>query len=1753
MNPKDVIFPWHLTAALALAAVVFGIDLFVPLGFAGGVPYLFPLLVSLRSPYTHHTLIIAVAGTALTAIGFLLSPSGGVLWIVVLNRLLALLVIWVTAILSLSRKRAETGLRELNIELEQRIVSRTNRFVALAERSQKTIEFPNLDDALESITDTATNLVRADYARISLLDEASQEFELRASSGAHGPEVSHRFKPGEGLSGKIVQLDGPAALEITPESGHAAFSGWNRETGIHSYAGCPIRRGGRVAGVIACFSKERDFFDKEDLELLATLASQAAITIENTILHQEAKARAERLEIVDNITKAIGSELDPDEIFRIISREIRNVVACDRCVVGIFDPETKTVFQFIEDTEHPIGFVIPEEDFRVEIPLQQLYRTNQPVDIPDLMDTRWREIRLAKAGYRSLLFIPVIQGELCVAYVHLSSRAAAAFNSTHIELLTSVAAHLGPAIRNAELYQEAEKRTSRLSVLNGLSRKIAQNLGLNEILENIARASVELTKGGKSRIFLLDEPTGKFNLSASYGPVPDEGLKSFGLGEGLIGTVAKSGTPTIIPDVQEDPRWINVEWAQKYNLHSYIAVPIKREDKCILIINCFSMEKNFFKEDDLEILNEFAGQAAIAIENARLHGEAKARAKRLEIVGNIANAISSELEPNELFKTIVSEIRRVVPCGRCMIVEADPKTGSLQYLHVESDTEHPLLRFGTQSKTWMSALYEKKQVVRIPDFLEVDSPNSRLLADSGIRSGILIPIIQHNRYIAHLCLLRDEPDAFTDEDEGLLVSIADQIGAAIRNASLYSQAKNRERSLSALVGLNQKITQHLNLGEVLDNVGQATLGLINADRVQIFLFDESSSMLVSHSSVGSTDDSDKTKNSFKPGEGLVGIVFQSGQPMICSDILQDSRLVNAEWFKMRGLNSYIGQPLCQAGNVIGVINAFSGPVDSFDDQDLEILEALASQASIAIENARLHGETIGRLNELNRLQEAAKSLTSGMELTDILLRVASYGEELLGASRSCIIERKDTGDLEVIFSRGLSNSYLLFLKENASELPANRAVAEKVPLVITDPTNDPRVETPPEIIAAEGYKSGLIIPLIYEGEAVGSLAFYWDAPQEFSDPMVALSRTFADHAAVAIHNARLYSDLEKRERRLGLANEIARAVGSQIKPDDLFRSVVREIRRAVPCARCVIAEEDLENQIYRYLYVESDVEVPPLELGVQARPWLDDLHNHKRPIHVADYAEIDSPNTRILADAGLHGAIYVPVIRDDRCIAHFVLVREEPDAFSGEEEELLTSISSQIGSAIQNARLYEEARKSFEFFKSVVDDNADAIIIRDLDFRIVHWNAGAEKIYGYTEKEVLGKSTKILFPESDWSRLEDREKANRGEPFHTEIHRARKDGSTVLVSATVSPVKNEDGTVIAISIIHKDLTEQKRAEETLRRSESRLAEAQQVAHIGSWEWDLLTGESIWSDELYRIHGVSKGEFIPSRKTFFERIYPADRAGVEKALEAALKDGPFDAEFHIRTPEGEERLIHSRGNVFFDAGGVPLRMFGTAQNITDRKRSEEALARQALEAQLLHRVAEVATETDSLEEALQLVVDLICGLTGWPVGHAYVPSTEKGKMLEPTPIWHLGELETYSVFREATEKTRFNIGEGLPGRILESGEPAWIADVQTEPGFSRNRDVTNLGVRGAFGFPVKVLNEVVAVLEFFANQEMSPDDNLLGIMRNVGIQLGRVFERKRAERERSSYIDRLVRLNELLQNLSASLDLDVTCPPHVGPC
>ena len=196
------------------------------------------------------------------------------------------------------------------------------------------------------------------------------------------------------------------------------------------------------------------------------------------------------------------------------------------------------------------------------------------------------------------------------------------------------------------------------------------------------------------------------------------------------------------------------------------------------------------------------------------------------------------------------------------------------------------------------------------------------------------------------------------------------------------------------------------------------------------------------------------------------------------------------------------------------------------------------------------------------------------------------------------------------------------------------------------------------------------------------------------------------------------------------------------------------------------------------------------------------------------------------------------------------------------------------------------------------------------------------------------------------------------------------------------------------------------------------------------------------------------------------------------------------------------------------------------NAIARERAENQLRDQNRSAELLHRISVTANEAVGVEEAIKICLDEISADTGWPVGHAYLHTPKDGVDLVPTKIWHLGDPDGFAAFRQVTERTGFKRGEGLPGRVLDSGQPAWIADVTKDANFPRAKLAADIGVKAGFAFPVSVGDRVIAVLEFFATDAVEPDQRTLEVMANVGEQLGSLILRKQTEQQLRESEERL---------------------------
>ncbi len=249
---------------------------------------------------------------------------------------------------------------------------------------------------------------------------------------------------------------------------------------------------------------------------------------------------------------------------------------------------------------------------------------------------------------------------------------------------------------------------------------------------------------------------------------------------------------------------------------------------------------------------------------------------------------------------------------------------------------------------------------------------------------------------------------------------------------------------------------------------------------------------------------------------------------------------------------------------------------------------------------------------------------------------------------------------------------------------------------------------------------------------------------------------------------------------------------------------------------------------------------------------------------------------------------------------------------------------------------------------AIVDSSDDAIVTatvsKDLNGIIASWNSGAEKLFGYTAAEVIGKPVTILIPPD---RIDEEEQIlgrikRREQVIHYETVRRRKDGSEIDVSLTVLPVLDKSGKVIGASKIARDITERKRAEEKLRRSEACLAEGQRLSHTGSWAWNVHTGELFWSQEQFRIFGLDPEKVKPSYEMAFEMVHPEERSILRRDFEKAVNElRDFEANYRITRTDGTIRHMHSVSHPVFNESGALIEYVGTVVDTTECKRAEEA--------------------------------------------------------------------------------------------------------------------------------------------------------------------------------------------------------------------
>ena len=338
-------------------------------------------------------------------------------------------------------------------------------------------------------------------------------------------------------------------------------------------------------------------------------------------------------------------------------------------------------------------------------------------------------------------------------------------------------------------------------------------------------------------------------------------------------------------------------------------------------------------------------------------------------------------------------------------------------------------------------------------------------------------------------------------------------------------------------------------------------------------------------------------------------------------------------------------------------------------------------------------------------------------------------------------------------------------------------------------------------------------------------------------------------------------------------------------------------------------------------------------------------------------------------------------------------LEEKTDGFEGpflkEERDLIESLAQLISLYYTKKKILEELSRSEERNKELIETMTEGFGIEDKNGIITYANDKLCDIFGYTQEEILGKPTlDFLIEESKQVFIEQMKDRKHGVTRPYEVGWQRKDGTVSYTLISPKSLQSSKGEFEGSIAVVTDITKRKQAEEDLLRSEERLAEAQRVASLGNWDWDIIKNDLYWSDEIYRIFGCTPLEFGATYEAFMSFVHPDDRDFVDQQVQLALQDvGDYNIDHRIVMKNGSVRDVNEQAQVVFDNEGKPIRMIGTVQDITYRKRTEEALKElsEQLEEKVEQRTSQIEISyslirelsyTYDLKEALRIIANYV---------------------------------------------------------------------------------------------------------------------------------------------------------------------------------
>lgn len=970
-----------------------------------------------------------------------------------------------------------------------------------------------------------------------------------------------------------------------------------------------------------------------------------------------------------------------------------------------------------------------------------------------------------RLGHRTILATPLLREDEAIGALVIRRTEVRPFSEKQVELLKTFADQAVIAIENVRLFEEVQARTRDLGealeqqtatadVLKAISRSA---FDLQPVLQTLVDSAIRLAGADMGAITLRVGDTLRF--MAGGGQAAElhayERANPHVVGRGTFqGRAALEGLTIHVADALEDPEYERPEAAIMGSFRGVLAVPLKRGQETIGVFGMGRRTIGLFSPRQVELVESFADQAVIAIENARLIEKVEGHNREL------AEALDQQTATAEVLKTISSSVFDLDSVLHTLVKSASDLCHSgMGYIYLrQGDVLQPTVQIGwsqefqdhmnnlpvTPGRGSIAArVAQSGSVEQIADVL--DDPEYTNIEGQrlgGFRTLLGVPLMRDGAVTGVFVLARSSVSPFSTREIELVQTFSDQAVIAIENVRLFEEVESRNRDLAesleqqmATGAILQVIAgSPTDIQPVLDAVAESAARLCDAYDATIYLLRSDRLAVGAHHGPIPID-----------GAGLpvardvvTGRAVLDRVPVHVPDLtIAGEEFATARMMAQRlGFRAILATPLLQEGKAIGALMIRRIEARPFSDNQIGLLKTFANQAVIAIGNVRLFEEVQARTAELGEaLQQQTATADvlkvisrSAFNLQSVLQTLIDSAVRLCGAKLSGIFMR-DGDVFRLAAGYEQTPEYRAYEEANPSPITrqswVGRTALDKAVVHIPDVTKDTEHGLP-EAPRLGGYSAVLCVPLMREGSVIGVFAMTRPEPGAFTDSQIELVQTFADQAVIAIENVRLFEEVQQRTREATEALEYQTATSDVLSvisrsPTDgqpVFNMIAQSAARLCEAQFCFVYRFDGEllHFVAHYGITEESVEIVRNTFPVAPTRG----SAAERAILYLDVAQIpdltlDSEFTHRAAAAfsGLRSAVAVPMLRDGLPIGCIAVGRAETGFLAAKQVELLKTFADQAVIAIENVRLFDEVKaRTAELSESLQQQTATADVLK---------------------------------------------------------------------------------------------------------------------------------------------------------------------------------------------------------------------------------------------------------------------------------------------------------------------------------------------------------------------------------------------------------------------------------------------------------